>query len=436
MPGGNTRAATHFEPYPVGLEKGEGWRVWDVDGNEFIDLLNNYTSLVHGHRHPAIHEAISNQLGLAIVFPAPSSLQAELAERICTRFPSIEQLRFTNSGSEAVMMAVRAARAFTGRDSIVKAAGGYHGAWEQVALSSAGTRRNRTDGSPAAVRPARLADSGIPGSVRELVHLVEYNDSSDLEAVLSEHGDRIAAIVLEPVIGEEAVAGTEAYLGQARRLADRYGALLVFDEVVTARLSEGGAQQNVGVTPDLTILGKIIGGGLPVGAFGGRVEIMELFDPRRSDYIPHHGTFNGNLLTMAAGCASLDLLTQSEIDRINGLGQSLATGLERSFQEVGAPLQVASVGSLILVSAPNLETLLGFHAAGLDQGLYFAPRGLMNVTTPMDGELVREILERATIAAERAELSSSGDAAAPRASSRIHAQRSKTAEQTMRGEEG
>jgi glutamate-1-semialdehyde 2,1-aminomutase len=410
--------------------------VWDADGNEFIDLLNNYTALVHGHRHPVIADAIAQQLSRGVVFPAPSRLQAELAERICKRFPSIEQLRFTNSGSEAVMMAVRAARAFTGRDSIVKAAGGYHGAWEQVALSSAGTRRNRSDGSPAAVRPARLADSGIPDPVRDLVHLVDYNDSGDLETVLSEHGDRIAAIVLEPVIGEEAVAGTEDYLRLASDLADRHGALLIFDEVVTARLSEGGAQESVGVTPDLTTLGKIIGGGLPVGAFGGRAEIMELFDPRRPDYIPHHGTFNGNLLTMAAGCASLDLLTQLEIDRINGLGQALAAGLERGFQEVGAPLQVASVGSLLLVSAPNLEMLLRFHAAGLEQGLYFAPRGLMNIATPMDGAVVREVIERATIAAERTELNSSGDAAIPRATTRINAQTSKTAERSMKGEEG
>jgi glutamate-1-semialdehyde 2,1-aminomutase len=225
--------------------------VWDVDGNYFIDLLNNYTSLVHGHAHRQIVAALTEQLPLGTAFPAPGVLQAELAERIVERVGSVEQVRFTNSGSESVMQAVKLARAHTRRVEIVKAIGGYHGSWEQVPMTFGG------------------ADAGdVPDFVSQVVHMVPFNDLESLEHLMSERGERIAALVFEPVLGEGVIPGDPAFFAGARRLADQYGSLLITDEVVSFRLALGGYQSVLGVKPDLTTFGKIIGGGLPVGAVG------------------------------------------------------------------------------------------------------------------------------------------------------------------------
>src|SRR5215211_9339024 len=266
IPGGNTRSLAYFPPYPLVISSGSGCRIRDADGNEFIDLLNNYTASVHGHAVPAVNAAMREQAALGTVFPAPGELQAELAERIVGRVASVEKVRFANSGTEAVMMAVRAARAFTGREKIVKAEGGYDGMWEQVPIALP------DDSDP------YLA--AMPEGVRKLVRMVDFNDVGQLEAAMEEEGDRVAAILMEPVTGTGVFEGTAGYFAAARRLADEHGALLICDEVITLRLAFGGFQEVLGVRPDLTTMGKIIGGGLPVGAFGGRADVMELFDPR------------------------------------------------------------------------------------------------------------------------------------------------------------
>ena len=265
IPGGNTRSLAYFPPYPLAISSGSGCRIRDADGNEFVDLLNNYTASVHGHAVPAVNEAMREQAALGTVFPAPGELQAELAERITSRVASVERVRFANSGTEAVMMAVRGARAFTGREKVVKAQGGYNGMWEQVPMSL-----------PDDSDPYRAA---MPEAVRELVRMVDYNDVGQLEAVMEEEGEEVAAIILEPVTGTGVFAGSPEYFAAARRLADEHGALLICDEVITLRLAFGGFQEVLGVRPDLTTMGKIIGGGLPVGAFGGRSDVMEIFDP-------------------------------------------------------------------------------------------------------------------------------------------------------------
>ena len=393
IPGGNTRSLAFFPPYPLAISSGSGCRIQDADGNEFIDLLNNYTASVHGHAVPAVNEAIREQTALGTVFPAPGELQAELAERIVSRVASVEKVRFANSGTEAVMMAVRAARAFTGREKLVKAEGGYHGMWEQVPMSL-----------PDDSDPYRAA---IPEGVRELVRMVDYNDVPQLEAVMEREGDEMAAIILEPVTGTGVFEGIHEYFAAARRLADRHGALLICDEVITLRLALGGFQEGLGVCPDLTTMGKIIGGGLPVGAFGGRSDVMAIFDPSTPHHLHHSGTFNGNLMTMAAGCATLDLLTQEEIERINALGERLADGL-RSFLAERPELHgvVNSCGSLVHVnfttegevrnySDLNLDSpaAAGFHLAAIDEGVYFAPRGFMNTSTAMDERVIDDVLK-------------------------------------------
>ena len=394
IPGGNTRSLAHFPPYPIAISHGSGCRIWDVDGNEFVDLLNNYTATVHGHAVPAINEAMTKQAAQGTVFPAPAEAQAELAERILDRVASVEKVRFANSGTEAVMMAVRAARAFTGREKIIKAEGGYHGMWEQVPVSW-----------PQDTLPERR--TATPEAVRELVRMVDYNDVAALEAAMEEEGDSVAAIILEPVTGTGVLTGMPEYFTAARRLADEHGALLICDEIITLRLAVGGYQEILGVRPDLTTMGKIIGGGLPVGAFGGREDVMSLFDPRLPDHLHHSGTFNGNLMTMAAGRVALDLLSQDEIERINALGKRLADGLRQLFaqrQELGAV--VHNCGSLIHInfetegqiraySDLNLDSpvMSAFHLAALDEGVYFAPRCFMNTSTAMDERVIDDMLE-------------------------------------------
>lgn len=386
LPGGDTRTSTFFAPFPIVMERGEGYRLWDVDGNSYVDLLNNFTSLVHGHAHPKIVAAVRNQARSGLSFSAPHVSQAELAERIVDRVDSVEQVRFTNSGTEAVLQAVRAARTITGRDHIVKAHGGYHGSWEQVPMTSDNML-------------------GTPQAVKDLIEWVDLNDVGQLEETMTRCGDEVAAVLLEPVMGAGGVIETSSeYAAAARRLADRHGALLICDEVIALRLARAGYQSVLGVRPDLTTMGKIIGGGLPVGALGGSTEVMAVFDPRSPSHIDHGGTFNGNPMTMAAGCVSLDLLTTEEIDRINALGADLAARLRDRLAEAQVPGTVTSVGSLLHVhlgSSDQVHTYRGlnddldlqdrFHAACLSDGIYFARRGLMNVSTVMDEGVVASI---------------------------------------------
>jgi glutamate-1-semialdehyde 2,1-aminomutase len=391
MPAGSTRTTTFYEPYPIAIGRGQGCWLWDVDGNEYIDLLSNYSALIHGHAAPAIVAAVERAMRSGSAHPAPLAIQADLAERICARVPSIEKVRFTNSGTESVMVAVRAARAITGRDRVVKAIGGYHGSWDQVALG-ASEDEDIAAGRANGAGPAH-GEPGIPARVAEMLSSVSYNDIPALEATMSEVGHEVAAILLEPVLGHVIEPGTRNYLMRARELADEYGALLILDEVITLRLHEGGVQTALGVTPDLTTLGKVIGGGLPVAGLGGRDDLMEIFDPRTTPSIEHHGTFNGNTLGMAAGCASLDLLPQPEIDRINALGDRLAEGLTELLAASPLALSLTSTGSLMNIRGDAGE-LGRLHRAALDAGVYMAPRGMLCTSTAMDEGVVDEALER------------------------------------------
>jgi glutamate-1-semialdehyde 2,1-aminomutase len=385
MPAGSTRTTTFYEPFPIAIERGDGYRLWDVDGNDYIDLLANYTAHVHGHAVPAIVAAVDRAMRSGSAHPAPLVIQAELAERICSRVPSVEKVRFTNSGNEAVMVAVRAARALTGREKLVKAIGGYHGSWEQVAIGSS-EDEHLTAGD-------RKGEPGIPAAIAQMLHSVRYNDIAHLETTMSEHGQDIAAILLEPVLGHIVEEGSAAYLRRARELADEHGALLILDEVITLRLHEGGVQSVVDVTPDLTTMAKVIGGGLPVGAVGGSDASMSIFDPRNASFIEHHGTFNGNAPTMAAGCVSLDLLPQSEIDRINALGSRLAAAIRESLAASPLDLSLTSSGSIMNLRG-DVGDLTRLYLAALDAGIYMAPRGMLCVSTAMDDGVIDDAISR------------------------------------------
>ena len=404
MPGGDTRSTAWFPPYPPFAGQGFGAYFEDVDGNRYIELLNNYTSLIHGHAHPAVVEAISQQLARGACFAAPHETTLRLSQMLCERVDSIERVRFANSGTEAVMMAVRVARAFTGRPLVAKAEGGYHGTWDDVQLSVSPP----LDRAGAIERPVGIPDSpGLtPGASASTV-LIPYNDIDAARAILEPLGDRLAAVVVEPMLGSGGMIPAEQeYLDGLRALTRELGALLILDEVITFRITPGGMQALYGLTPDLTTIGKIIGGGLAVGAFGGRADVMEVCDPSRPGAIPHYGTFNGNPATMAGGIANLDLLTPAEHDRINALGDGLRDGINELGRELGLAVCATGIGSLLNIHLRELplrnhrEVLESkeagqlLHIALLNEGLFPARRGLMATSTPMDESIVDEILER------------------------------------------
>ena len=323
LPGGNTRTTIFHDPYPVYVARGAGCRVWDADGVERIDFISNYTSLILGHCHPRVVEAVQGQTARLMSVAAPNELEIDLAERIRERLPSVDLIRFTNSGTEATMLALRAARAFTGREKIAVFAGGYHGSHDYAASIP----------SDAAAAPG---GQGIPAAVADSIVVAPFDDRDGTLAALEPHLGELAAVIVEPVLGAGGVVpATAGFLAFLRELTRDAGALLVFDEVISFRIGYHGAQGRLGVTPDLTTLGKIIGGGLPVGALGGRADVMELFDPRRDDRIGHGGTFNANPLTMAAGLATLDELTPERYDGLEVLAARAGGRRERTNCRLG-----------------------------------------------------------------------------------------------------
>ena len=395
LPGGETRSATWFAPYPTYMVAGAGAWLTDCDGNRYIDFLNNFTSLIHGHAQPGIVEEAADQLTRGTVFGSAATPQVELAKLLIERVPSVETLRFTNSGTEATMMMMRAARAFTGRDVIVKMDGGYHGSHDFVEVSV-------SPDMAAADQPIpQLEGRGVPDAVLNAVMVAPFNDLDAMEALLRAHHQRIAAIIVEPMPNAGGmIPPAPGYLRGLRELADRYDVLLLFDEIVTLRLSSGGLQAVEDAKPDMTAMAKIIGGGFPVGAFGGRADIMAQFDPESGgDSLFHSGTFNGNNMTMTAGSAAMTRLDQAAIDRINELGERLGAGLNDLFAGLGIRAQCLGYGSLQQIQwtdAPvislgdaarasqdigRLRELL--HLELLNQGIYTSNRGMFSISTPM-----------------------------------------------------
>ncbi len=332
FPGGDTRIATFHPPYPVTIERGERIDLVDVDGNRYLDFLLNYTSLVTGHRHPAVMDSVAEAMSRLTGVAAPVPGQIELAEELVRRVESVERVRFTNSGSESTLIALWAARAFTGRPVVIKAIGGYHGCVPEL------DRTIRGDAFP----------PGLPASAP--VFAVPFNDAEALKAAIDGAGDTLAAVFLEPVLGSGGVVTPEpGYLESAERWAREAGALFVLDEVITFRLSPGGFQQLAGLRPDITAFAKIIGGGFPVGAIGGRADVLEVFTPGAANGVAHSGTFNGNPITVAAGRKALELLDDAAYRKLDSLGEMLANGLRDAIARTGVAAQVTHVGSLVNV---------------------------------------------------------------------------------------
>lgn len=315
-----------------------------LDGTERIDFQSNMTSLVLGHAHPAVTAALHPVVDRGLVFGAPSEPQIRLAEILVDRIPSVQKVRFTNSGTEATMNCIRAARAFTGRSKIAKAEGGYHGTHDVASVSVHPALEEA--GEPS--RPISRADTmGVPRSVVSEVLVFPYNDVDAARSLIEEQASELAAVIIEPVMGSAGfIPGTPEFLAMLREVTEQHGIVLIFDEVISFRISPGGGQEHYGVIPDLTALGKIIGGGLPIGAFGGSEQLMGLFDPTTGPSVAHAGTFQGNPMAMTAGIATLEQLDVAEYERLAAITAELASVIETSFARVGIACQVTRAGSL------------------------------------------------------------------------------------------
>ena len=377
LPGADTRTVNHYAPFPVTIVRGEGARLYDLDGHEYVDFLNDHTAGLYGHSNPVIQAAIAAAAKDGLTLGGPTPNQQRFAELICGRFPSVERVRFTNSGTESNLMAITLARAVTGREGVLVFDGGYHGG----PLSFSG--------------PDRRLNVPFPWMV------AEYNDAEAARSVIEAHADGLACVLVEPMLGGGGcIPGTRAFLGALRDATQRNGVLLIFDEVQTSRLAPGGLQEVLGIHADLTTFGKYLGGGASFGAFGGRAELMDRFDPRRPDHFSHAGTHNNNALTMAAGLAGLrDVLTRGALRRLNDRGDALRDALNGIAARRHAPALVTGRGSIMtvhfqrapirshgdLAATPQAARDL-FHLEMLLAGFWIARRGFMSVSLAHDDE--------------------------------------------------
>ncbi len=362
---------------PPFIARGAGARVWDVDGNEYVDFLGSWGPLVLGHAHPAVVEAVQRAAADGTSFGAPTEGEVRLAELVAATVPSVEMLRLVSSGTEAVMSAVRVARAFTGRAKVLKFNGCYHGHADGMLVKA---------GSGAATLGVPTS-AGVPETYAAETLVAEYNDLDSVGALLEAHVNQVAAVIVEPVAGNMGVVPPEpGFLEGLRRLADEAGALLIFDEVITGfRVAYGGAQARFGITPDLTCLGKIIGGGLPVGAFGGRADVMSMVAPLGPAY--QAGTLSGNPLAVAAGTACLEALAEpGTYEALEALGAQAEAGLRAAAEAAGTPMTINRVGSMFTAfftpgpvrtwadaAAADTERYASFFHGLLERGVYVAP---------------------------------------------------------------
>ncbi|NKC29327.1 aspartate aminotransferase family protein [Falsiroseomonas selenitidurans] len=369
MPGGNTRSVLYHGPFPFTAEGGEGCRLRDLDGHSYVSMIGEYTAGLFGHSHPAIRAAVLRALDTGVNLTAHNPFEARFARMVRDRFPALQQLRFTNSGTEANLLALGCATIATRRRTILGFQGGYHGGLMTFGLGGPGAN---------------------PLNVPHPVLLAPYNDLAAAQALARAHAGDLAAIILEPMLGSGGcIPAGQGFLEGLRALAEETGAILIFDEVMTSRLAPGGLQEATGVMPDLTTLGKYVGGGMSFGAFGGRADLMAMFDPGRPDAVAHAGTFNNNTLTMSAGLAALgEIYTPAVAHAHNARGEALRAALQAAAGDL--PICVTGRGSMMafhfMAQAPRdaAEAAAGNQALKellfldlLDRGYYIARRGMV-----------------------------------------------------------
>lgn len=381
MPGGNTRSILHFDPFPLAFERGEDAHLVSLDGDTYADFLGEFTAGLFGHSQKPVLDAVRDALDRGLSLGGVNDLEPRLAELLCARFPSVDLVRFTNSGTEANLMALALAVATTGRREVLVFRGGYHG----------GVLTFGQEPSPVTVPHAWV--------------LGDYDDIEGTRALIRSHASDLAAVLVEPMLGAGGcIPASDAFLAMLREETSSAGAVLVFDEVMTSRLSPGGLQQVTGVTPDLTTLGKYLGGGLSFGAFGGRADLMDAFDPSRPGALFHAGTFNNNVLTMSAGIAGLEqVLDDDTLAAVNARGDRLRTALDDVARPHGlcvsgrgslmtihpAPAPISAASPLTPAQA-SLRELLFF--ALLDRGFWLARRGMLTVSIPVTDAMCDDLV--------------------------------------------
>lgn len=373
LPGGNTRTVLHYSPFPVVLKQAQGANIEDVDEHHYQDFLGEYTAGLYGHSHPEIITAVSEALSHGLTFGGPTEREAQLAALICERFAAVERLRFCNSGTEANVLALSSARAHTGRTDIMVVDGSYHGG----VLSFAGEN---------------------PLNAPFPTHRIPFNDLDAAVKKIKHVGSALAALIIEPMIGAGGCIPAKAgFLEGLREATQHAGALLIFDEVMTSRHGPGGLHGMLGIRPDLVTFGKYLGGGLSFGAFGGRADILERFDPSRPDAWPHAGTFNNNVLSMTAGYTGLrNVFTNEVAQAFFEQGEGYRRRLEAGLSGLNLPVQVTGMGSMMALHfgdekpeapyphAPGVSDLYELvHLKMMAKGQFYARRGMINVSLPV-----------------------------------------------------
>lgn len=410
MPGG-AKGAYFYPPYPVYMERGDGCWLVDLEGRRLLDCANHHTAQVLGHNHPVVTEAIVEQLARGVALGGPTGIETELAEELCGRVESLERVRFCNSGTEATLHAVRLARGITGRPKIAKFEGAYHGSHDAVEISvSPPLAAAGEPGQPAAVAGVR----GIAAAATDDAVILPYGDIAAVEEIVDRHAEELACILLDPKAGIfEQIDGFAQAVEQIARDQD---ILLIADEVVAFRLARGGWQQMVGLTPDLTTYGKLVGGGFPVGAFGGRAELMDRLDARNGPTgFSQSGTFSAHPIAMAAGLATLRQLTSEAFLHLDQLGQRLQDGLDQLLTGSDAGFSCVRAGSLFSlhptdrpptdyrqVATANRSSVLPVFHSLLQQGYYLSHGLMMNaLSLPMQMEHVDGLVEAVGVALEQ-----------------------------------
>jgi glutamate-1-semialdehyde 2,1-aminomutase len=348
LPGGVSRNMVLRRPHPIYADTGAGCYLIDIEGRRRIDFANNMASLIHGHAHPVIVEAVTRQLQKGTAFVCGTEVEVNFAEHITSRTKGFEKIRFVNSGTEAVMCCLKAARAYTGRPKIAKVEGAYHGIYDYAEVSQ--TAQPDNWGEPAQPRSIPVAQ-GTPRSALDEVVVIPFNNSAVALAILDRHADELACVLVDPLPHHLGfIPAAAPFIEALRSWTQQHGALLVFDEVITYRSAYGGAQEWFNARPDLTALGKMIGGGFPVGAITGRNEVMEVFNPLAEKVLfPHSGTFSANPITMTAGLAAMKYFDREQVARINRLGEVARGQIGEAIRRAGIPACVTGGGSIFRI---------------------------------------------------------------------------------------
>ncbi len=393
IPGGATRSLSYFKPFPIHIEYGEGAYVFTPDGEKLLDVTNAYGALVLGHGDKDVSDAVCSGIKKGSQYSTPTMGQYKLAKLLCERVPGFDRIRFVNSGTEATLFALRTARAFTGKDKIIKMSGGFHGTHDCVAAS---TKKN-------------VITAGIPKGMTEDMIEVKFNDCDGLEKAVRENAETLAAVIMEPFLGAGGIIlPEEGYLKFAREITEKYNVLLIFDEIFSFRVHEGGCQALYGVIPDITTVGKVVGGGLPIGVFGGKEEIMNIFCHEKTEKpLYHSGTFNGYETVMQAGYAAMKKYDAAAIKKINELGGYFQAGLLKTFKDNALNIHSNQIGSLLNMHFVNKEVTTPeivmeseeklhelMHVYLLNKGIFTIPRGLFVLSCVIKKDEIDNLLDK------------------------------------------